>query len=250
MHKDQNGFTAVEILITFLIIVLLGAGTWYVWKNQQDKPTSATAQSQQRTESNNKPRQEKKKVVIPDDYQQYTDSGAGFSIAYPKAWGELGPTETIDKGNSRQTAKMDVPLRGADSEATLEGSFAIAVVEKEGFQLTTKKYGADIQSTLEDGKYVWRVMAVNPADEADKVGGVYTPKVTTNATGLTLLDFTAGDEGTLGIRWILVTSDRYILISLPQRISPETFLGGPDAAGDKASYELLGKTILDTIQAF
>ncbi|HSX33123.1 MAG TPA: prepilin-type N-terminal cleavage/methylation domain-containing protein [Candidatus Saccharimonadales bacterium] len=236
-----HGFTIIETLVVLIVVGLLALAGWYVWHGKNSPAAgSSSANSKSSTTS--------AKAVIPEGYQLYGDPTHSFSIAYPKIWGDMStPNTNSDYTTARTPDLQSYAFRGDASTATLSGSFSITSAKKAGFALDTGKYGAHVVSQFENGKYVWKITAVNPADGKDSLGSNYTPATSTTTAGVTLYDFSVHDEGTFTTRWLMSNGADYVMITLPQLTSPDYYLGGPNAQTDVSAYADLGKSISNSI---
>jgi type II secretory pathway pseudopilin PulG len=111
MKKNQSGFSVVEGLLILVIVGILCGTGWYVWNsnkktndilNSADKSSNVTAKSSKQSET------KKEEFKLPDGYVWYKYDKLGFSVAYPKEWGDLtAPTDPNFKGYTVLTKSID-----------------------------------------------------------------------------------------------------------------------------------------------
>ncbi len=101
--KKQQG-SAHVIIVVVLVVALLGALGFIFWQNFIAKDSESKSNEKQTTKQEDK----KKEVVseetedaqaMPDGYIAYNDESTGFSLAYPKEWGDLKITQTQSSTN-------------------------------------------------------------------------------------------------------------------------------------------------------
>ncbi len=84
MKKDQNGFSAIELILILVVVLLIGTVGWLVYDRQQSKNdnTAATTQTTQpaTTNSDEDANKAEGKTVT------YTNTELKYSFDYPKEW--------------------------------------------------------------------------------------------------------------------------------------------------------------------
>lgn len=86
MKKGENGFSAVEVFISVLVIVLVGFLGWYVWSKNSTKnnaaqsSTSKTSDNAQKDQTN----QENKQTDVPKQGRQVDNNR--FTMDLPVGW--------------------------------------------------------------------------------------------------------------------------------------------------------------------
>lgn len=85
LHKSQNGFSAVEVILVIVIVGLLGGLGYYVWsQNKKDRSeTTSTTTSTKKTEV-------KKKTESQDEtlnWKEESNAELGYSYKYPNETG-------------------------------------------------------------------------------------------------------------------------------------------------------------------
>lgn len=83
IHKDQQGFSAVETVLVLIVVGLIGFVGWYVWHNNQKN------ENEQLTDKVATTKQESKKPNIPNDWTWFISKDKSIEFAYPKTWGTL-----------------------------------------------------------------------------------------------------------------------------------------------------------------
>lgn len=81
MKKNENGFSAVEVLLVLLVVGLTVGAGWYVWQKQNNKPASNTS---------NQTQNEDTKQELPTKKLTLADSVVSFDT--PETWvkGDVG----------------------------------------------------------------------------------------------------------------------------------------------------------------
>ncbi len=92
---NQKGFTAFEIILLIVVLLLIAGAGYYVWKlRSANKPAGDTSPS--------KPHTSEKK----EEPRAYDVSGLGVKLKYPKDWGEAtladGPIMSPGTGSYKQ----------------------------------------------------------------------------------------------------------------------------------------------------
>jgi prepilin-type N-terminal cleavage/methylation domain-containing protein len=89
LHKNQQGFTFVEVLLVILILAVIGFGGYYVWHTQHMAKPIATVTSTKTTGSTST----KPTTTLPTgsistttNTNSYTYPGGYFSLTYPGNW--------------------------------------------------------------------------------------------------------------------------------------------------------------------
>ncbi|HSW65531.1 MAG TPA: hypothetical protein VLI54_00130 [Bacillota bacterium] len=97
MVKKQKGFSAVEALLIFFVIALVGFSGWYMWhaKHRTAKQSAAAAQTKTTTRQpapaidTQAPKSEEKaagKIITTGSTSTYQSSAYGFSFEFPADW--------------------------------------------------------------------------------------------------------------------------------------------------------------------
>ncbi len=77
LKNNQSGFSSVEGLLIIIIVILISAVGYMVYKNQTKTTNSSTTVS--KTAS----------TPMPSDWQKFVSLDKSVSFSYPKAWGTL-----------------------------------------------------------------------------------------------------------------------------------------------------------------
>jgi len=242
---SDDGFGVAGILLVMVVFAGLGGTCWYVWHKHTTKSTTATSTTSVST-STAPVQTSKPKVTIPSDYTSYSNSKAGFSLAYPTAWGALaGPTDATYVGYTVVTPKITSQLT---SNTAFLDRFGLKIAAAADISTGTGKYGANLKPQKENGSYVWKVTDVNPADTTDKVGDTYSPKSFKNTSGITIYDFPYGDEGIVSQSYVFAIKDTFVIITFPSIVNHTTDFVDSPSLTDINTYHNLTKTIANTIQ--
>lgn len=238
MNKNQRGFSTIEALLIIVVLGLIGFAGWFMWQKNNDNKTSDKQTKSSQKES---PKETKKTFTVPEGYMTYTNEEFGFSFAYPQEWGKLSPPSDSNFGYSLMSKYIgDEPL----GTSRLQGWFGIDMAKTDSFTLSTGKYGASVAPTKVDGKYIWKVTRVNPANTTDKVGDTYPIKTTTGASGTTIYDSSSVDEGAHHSTWAFEAKGMFITVDLPAILHGEM-----DAvpAENLSKYNAIAKNIQDSV---
>jgi hypothetical protein len=94
--KKQQGFSAVEAILIFIVILLLGFGGWLVWhRSKSSGAADKTATSSEKSEK----KAEKKAAADPtDDWVLYTNAEGVFSFKHPASWVQAASPELCSEG--------------------------------------------------------------------------------------------------------------------------------------------------------
>ncbi len=84
LNKDNNGFAAAEVLLVVVILALIGAVGWFVYKDHHKSDTSQGSTSSQN-------------VALT---QTYIDTSGWFTLKYPSTWDDITVKAgtTVDEG--------------------------------------------------------------------------------------------------------------------------------------------------------
>ena len=106
MSNKEKGFSAVEGLLIFVIVALIGFVGWYVWQAKQnvDKDLSVADTS---SNASTVPKKE-----ASTELKKYEDKQLGIKFSYPKSWKlkqyNISPGTTIEVSKN-QLKNDDVP---------------------------------------------------------------------------------------------------------------------------------------------
>jgi hypothetical protein len=208
---NENGFSAVEIVLIIAVIGLVGVSGWLFVDRQKDKPSDSTTSSQP---ENNKSTESTTKTPgptfnpLPNGWVEYKNNEKGFRFGYPGEWGTL-------KGSPLSTDDYK------DDSKNLQGRVIAEVSAKANYSVIASKYGATVKPSS-DGK-VWVVSEENPAAvDGYKVGDTYKTK-DIKVNGGTVIDLTIRDEDCTLPRYLLTLKDSYVLVSIPE-LCPANFV--------------------------
>ncbi len=93
-NLNKQGFTVVEVLMILLVVVIVGAIGWYVWRqrnlaSQNAASDSARSSEQQSTTSSKKEKTKTTTTTTSDasaDWNSYKSKTGGFTIKVPDGW--------------------------------------------------------------------------------------------------------------------------------------------------------------------
>jgi len=137
MKKNlQGGFSAVEGLLIFIIVAIIGGTGWYVWHansnandtlNNSGLGTSAKPSSKKQTKTT-------PQADPTANWVSYSSKEGQFSLKYPSTWATASSPELCSPG---------ILLLGADSSTVgrcaSDGGSHIAVFSNEGDQRTSSE---------------------------------------------------------------------------------------------------------------
>ena len=163
MKLNHKGFGALEAILIIVVIALVGAAGWVAWsrlhKSEPAPDSTATTSDSKTTEAT-----KTATYTPPEGYSTLDAADYGFSLSYPKAYGEF----------VKQAPENNVRILATDS---LQSTFApgtngpFTIYSREPFNavINSRKYGPQIQ--LQNDK--WIVTETNPADTENVVGKEY-----------------------------------------------------------------------------
>jgi prepilin-type N-terminal cleavage/methylation domain-containing protein len=217
MHRNQNGFSVVEVVIVIVVVGLIGGVGWYALhaKQSADK-SSKPSKSSVVTTSPEKANTVQKK--IPAGYKQYADSQYGFSFAYPEAVGEI-TTADSDGNHSILAYAKSVSKQDAFAPYT-ESPLYVQVDKLDSFVTRAAKYGP----MLEYINNRWVVSDKQGGDVNNggrTVGDEYNAAVAKTVGNIKVYDFSTQDEGCYHALWVFRTSKAFTSITLPSVCADE-----------------------------
>ena len=108
LQKDQKGFSAVEVVLVLVIVALVGAIGFLVYKNQHKTKAAPVASTTTTKSTTTTPT---KTVTAPDPYagwKTYTSPlNSGLSFKYPADWQFPNPATTIPAPNNQGGVEND-----------------------------------------------------------------------------------------------------------------------------------------------
>jgi len=93
LKQNESGFGAVETILILLIVALLSAAGWYVYKQSNAKNTkdSSKGVAQKSTKDKSVPAKSKgtANCTAPAEYTVYTNNELNYCFVYPTVWGSV-----------------------------------------------------------------------------------------------------------------------------------------------------------------
>jgi hypothetical protein len=111
LHKNEDGFGTIEIILVIFVVVLMGIAGWLVYKNHNKTNDAKTTTS---TTVNTKP------VDAYAGWKTYCDTTTGGCFRYPADWDDVSPLDAQAvkaSGQSRNetiTLEYSEPVTGKD----------------------------------------------------------------------------------------------------------------------------------------
>lgn len=203
MKKQEQGFSAIEVIIILVIAGIIGFAGWFVYNRSQSKETSNTASPSTATSAT----ATTAPVAVDPyaDWQAYTMTSTDISFKYPKAWTATTSSSSSIKELVILTApdKSEIRLNVSKFLGGFTGDEPTRTIEDvvEGTNTTTAKTYAGLTYKTDEGKYVSSNAALTTAGKY-KVGDSIqqTPQLMTikdkggASTNLTVTVSGAGDE--------------------------------------------------------
>lgn len=142
MNKNEHGFSAVEVLLSVVIIGLVGFVAWYVWQAQQTSNTASTQSQQQTSET----------TIPPSAYLTLADYKVRIPLNDKTGSLSLGDTKVSGYSDGDKTVAILAPElndkwtcgAGTDGQRGTIGSVSITSQEKRsglGEPVVSKKVG-------------------------------------------------------------------------------------------------------------
>lgn len=209
-HK-QSGFSITVVIVIIVVVAALGFTALVVSLKQQ----AESANKQDNTTATKPGAGTITKTPASTDYTTYLNTALGFSLAYPKDWGAL--TLTGDTA-SLPTSGTVPALQNNRSYPFHQGALHFTVDSKANYTITGQLKAATYVPVLKNStysNYVWKVIAVDPADITDKVGDIYNAPVSTSDSGAQLYDFNFNEGDNNTKRWVFETKAGFVTLMLP-----------------------------------
>src|SRR5215472_14324706 len=92
LYKNEAGFSTVEALLILVVLVVIGAAGWFVYKDHHktvtaDKVNTSSSSKQAASSTSTSNTMSTQPANPYTNWQTYTDtSGSGFSVKYPSGW--------------------------------------------------------------------------------------------------------------------------------------------------------------------
>lgn len=210
MKCNQNGFSAVEVVIVVLAVGLLGFGGWYVLYKNKSKETTGTSMSVTQKDATAEAKVEES-YDIPVGYTLYENKEIGFKFVYPEEWGKL---------TTKNSSGRALDLEGAlipTSDPRYPTSLIVFSDKKSTFKMMGRYRAPVLSPSLEANKIVWKV-AESSEYFGITAGEVYErqPQVVRDSKGVTVYDFPAGHASAEWTSWAFAVGDYFVGIGLPQ----------------------------------
>lgn len=200
-QSEQAGFTAVEAVLIFVIITLLGLVGFYVFRNRDtgtDDKSGTTSVQQAET------------AAAPDptaDWKSYTSGNGKFTIKYPATW--VGATNP-------ELCSENILLLGADSAS-------VGKCASESFGQVAFVWRSDIAACESMSSVLW----AQDSQENVTIAGLPATKTTATAKSV---DPDAGlgvvPAGTKAVEYCVVANNKVYTATYTQ------LAGYPDALAD------------------
>lgn len=96
MKNDQNGFSAIELILVLVVVILIGAVGWLVYDRQKDASQSNMNPASVSSETKEQPKEATKKT---EEMATYTSKYGGFTLEYPTKWQITGYENNVGTAN-------------------------------------------------------------------------------------------------------------------------------------------------------
>lgn len=192
MRRNQQGFTAVEIIIALLVLLLLGLGGWYVWHKSSDKDSKAASSSEKKS-ADATPAEEVEGADLTDDWVEYSNAPGDYSFKHPASWVQAPHPELCTDGLAL-FGTNEASVGRCASESGGQMLFSSVAGDVRGDYAFTDGYtdATSEAATVQGVEGVKNSARVAPVEE-DLIGGGYA-------------------EGTLLVRYIFYTGGRTYLM--------------------------------------
>ncbi len=251
MYKNQNGFSAIIILISIVGIALITFSGWKVWQiNYKPSPQVSSNTNSTKPHSNSlKPEIEQYQPVIPPGWLTYKDDKYGFSFAYPTEWGktidDAYPGGGYDASKDWLVHKVTADVRGKSAKGVF-GQLNLDVNTKNYQEFRSGKAMTPYEYTIKDGKGYWTASAtVDVEGDNYEPGDIYPVPVEKTINGTNIYKFYSNYEGIINAGWRFPVKDGIVTITLPQLGESDMFTG--ETTGDTDSYKKIATDILNSI---
>jgi Tfp pilus assembly protein PilV len=237
----QLGFSVIEALVIIVIIAIMGSVVLVVVLRGQAKTANKKADTTQQQTTAATTTQ----TPASKDYTTYTNATLGFSFAYPKDWGTITFT---GNGTIPPVIGSTPDLKANNNYPFYQGALTYTIATRANYSIAGQKKGATYIPVLKNStynNYVWKIIAVDPADIADKIGDIYDAPVITSDAGVQLYDFNYNDSNLNTIRWAFETKAGFVTLSLPA-FGPKNDKN-PSAA-DSAAHQSISNNIRKSVQ--
>ncbi len=154
--RDQKGFGGMELILVLVLIALIGAGGWYVYKNRQnDNTPPAASESSEQAEQESSPEEEDES----DNWLEFTSAQDTYRLRIPDGWHLIHQTDA-DLLYAEEAADLEYAV---GSEVLIEertggrdGTLPFVVAYEEAGMRTFEGYesqGAASAAGLEGTRY-------------------------------------------------------------------------------------------------
>jgi hypothetical protein len=112
MIKNHKGFSAVAVLLIFIIVGVIGGTGWYVW-NSNKKTNSLLNSAVKSSDAGNSVLKQDSKVAgpqIPTNWQWFESADKSVKFAYPKTWGTLSVQSQKESEHNYDSKSFIQPL--------------------------------------------------------------------------------------------------------------------------------------------
>lgn len=139
--KDEQGFSAVEVLLVLVIVVLIGVAGWFVYKNYHKTTAASVTTTIKSTPV--KPVTPTQPVNPYAGWKTYCDSVYGYCFEYPPTWqlpsGVNTATQDCDVGGTQVTSPDGTVVEYENDNNHDGGLFPFTAYTIQPLTLTSQK---------------------------------------------------------------------------------------------------------------
>ncbi len=203
---NQNGFGALEGILIFVIVALIGGAGWYVWQRNNDKPSDTVSQQAEKSDKATKVPIEK----IPT----YTNTKVGISFYKPAAW----KFEEKDYGVKNSILHLEIT---SPDYTEIQGGYGGS---ETGTRITVWVNKMDVEGYL--SPLTDKILSGSPGGKEN-----YTEIKTVTIAGKSGVSYKASYEGPARLTNQFEFNNRQYMINL------EEDLNGPKFNDNTATYQ-------------
>jgi hypothetical protein len=195
--NTQKGFGVVEAISIFAIIVVLGLGGFYIWKQQQPDADTKNIKPQKQEQT----KQEPEPADETTNWQAYSNEAGNFSFKYPKTWVFADNLEACANG-----LVMFAPEQSSLGKCASESAGQMMVLGTDGDNQAGYKLG---QGYLTD-----YIDLTNEDVKINGVTGIKQSAVASKQEGVGVLP-----DGTKIVQYIFYANNKTYVAKYTQRAS-------------------------------